>query len=67
MPSIVAGKLPISLVIADFCYQNCTLSLFEYTHLMLARTVHRATYLGGTEGRTAKCDVFEHSLICSSA
>jgi len=29
-------QVPVSLVIADFGYQNCVLSVFEYTHLVLA-------------------------------
>lgn len=59
-------QVPVSLVIADFYYQNCMLNFFEYTYLMLAWTMHRAMYLGGIEGRTAKWEVFEHCLICSS-
>lgn len=60
-------QVPVSLVMADFCYQDRMLSLFEHTHLMLAQPAHRAMYLGGIEGRTAKCEVFEHRLVCSSA
>lgn len=59
-------QVPVSLVIADFCSWNCVLSLFEY-NLMLAQTVHRAVFLGGIEGRTAECEVFDHRLICSNA
>lgn len=60
-------QVPISLVIADFCYQNGVLSLFEYTHLMLTRPVRTAMCLGGIEGGTAKREGFEHHLICSGA
>lgn len=60
-------QVSISLVITDFWYKDSMLTLFEYTHFMLAQTVHRSMYLGGIEGRIAKREVFEHHLICSSA